>query len=40
MVAKEVKLGILGLGRGRNAAQQAAQTAGANLVSGCDLQEE
>ena len=40
MVAKEVKFGILGLGRGRKAAQQAAQTAGANLVCVCDLQEE
>ena len=40
MMAKEVRFGILGLGRGRKAAQTAIQTAGANLVCVCDLQEE
>ena len=39
-MAKEVGFGILGLGRGRKAAQTAVQTAGANLVCVCDLQEE
>ena len=39
-MAKEVGFGILGLGRGRKAALTAVQTAGANLVCGCDLQEE
>lgn len=39
-MAKEVRFGILGLGRGRKAAQTAIQTAGANLVCVCDLQEE
>ena len=39
-MAKEVRFGILGLGRGRKAAQQTVQTAGANLVCVCDLQEE
>ena len=35
-MAKEVGFGILGLGRGRKAAQTAVQTAGANLVCVCD----
>ena len=39
-MAKEVGFGILGLGRGRKAAQTAVQTVGANLVCVCDLQEE
>ena len=39
-MAKEVGFGILGLGRGRKTAQTAVQTAGANLVCVCDLQEE
>ena len=39
-MAKEVRFGILGLGRSRKAAQTAIQTAGANLVCVCDLQEE
>ena len=39
-MAKEVRFGILGLGRGRKSAQTAIQTAGANLVCVCDLQEE
>ena len=39
-MAKEVGFGILGLGRGRKAAQTAVQTAGAILVCVCDLQEE
>jgi predicted dehydrogenase len=39
-MAKEVGFGILGLGGGRKAAQTAVQTAGANLVCVCDLQEE
>ena len=39
-MAKEVGFGILGLGRGRKAAQTTVQTAGANLVCVCDLQEE
>ena len=39
-MAKEVGFGILGLGHGRKAAQTTVQTAGANLVCVCDLQEE
>jgi len=39
-MAKEVRFGISGLGRGRKVAQTAIQTADANLVCVCDLQEE
>ena len=37
---KDVKFGILGLGRGKKVAQLAFQTTGADLVCVCDLQEE
>ena len=40
MMAKEVRFGILGLGRGRKAAEIATRTSGANLACVCDLQEE
>jgi len=40
MMAKEVRFGILGLGRGRKVAEIATRTSGANLACVCDLQEE
>ena len=36
----EVRFGIMGLGRGRKAAEQVANAAGAKLVCVCDLQED
>ena len=36
----DVRFGIMGLGRGRKAAEQVANAAGAKLVCVSDLQEE